>query len=318
MPAKIGVNFFSSKKYRSNYIPIGIRFSEQDGGFYCEQSLGLKMNEKPEIPVQQTSFSYAKESLVSDPDFIVGTGLIKPTTFALILGCPVGDRSRRARNDAIQFYTTCRKVLGVPDANIFLDCDNRFRAEDLLALVNENGWLGKKKSLDDFNLIIYFSGSGYANLDNSVVELLNCLNPKFAQLRPDKDSLYFLLDQLGASQILIITDPAFSGNRSSDELGLAENAGVIIPSGEPKFQSNNITYICSGGLLDYGHTYIEKNQNLFSYSFLDVLTTNEELRKQPIWEIVDKVNNDMLKHKAYGSPLPNVQVYGNKKMRVIE
>lgn len=314
---QIDFNFFSSKKYQSNYIPIGIRFSEQEGGFSQEQSLGLKINEKPKIPIQQTAFSNTKESFISNPEFIVETGLNQPTTFALILGCPVGDRSRRARNDAIRFYTTCRKVLGVPDANIFLDCDNRFHAEDLLALVNENGWLGKKKSLDNFSLIIYFSGSGYANLDQSVVELLNCLNPKFASLRPDKDNLYFLLDRLNASQILIVTDPAFSGNRSSDELGLAENAGVIIPSGEPKFQSNNITYICSGGLLDYGHTYIEKNHNLFSYSFMEMLMTNEELRMKPIREIVDEVNNDILKYKAYGTPLPNVQVYGDKKMLII-
>lgn len=313
---QIAFNFFSSEAYSSVDIPIGIRFSEHEGGFYHEQNLGLRMNEKPQPQTQSTFFSSSPANIVSEPEIIIEPSLLHPNTFVLILGCAIDDKLQRARNDALRFYSLCRTVMGVPDENIYLECDNRFRASDLMAIISKNGWMGQKPGLDDARYIFYFSGSGDASKDISSLELLNCLNPKFARIKPDADNFYLQLEQLDAGEILVITDPAFSGIRSADELSLAENTGVIIPSGEPKFKPNNICYIASGGLINYSLTYLEKSHNLFSYFFIDKLMTNQELRNQSLKEIVAMVEKDMLRHKAYGSPLPNVQVYGNKEMRL--
>ncbi len=311
----ITFDFFSSKAYKKNEIPINIRFWESGGGYFDEQLMSLSMREKPPeqvIPITQSTKNQEME--FEENDIIVESNQYKPGSYVLIMGFSVDDHRNSARNDALRFYNTCRKVLGVPDMNILYIINNKFQPADLLNFVGEDGWLKRNSDSDNFECIIYFSGSGVASNNKDVLGLMNCLNPRFAQIRPDDRNLYYSLDQLRANKIFIISDPSFSGNRSTDVISLAENTGVIIPTGDPTFNNSNICYIASGGVTDYGQPYVEKKHNLFSYLFLDVLLMFEEERQNTIGEIISDVGENMVRYKSYGKPVPKVEIYGNKNL----
>ncbi|MEA3445802.1 MAG: hypothetical protein U9R19_13875 [Bacteroidota bacterium] len=315
---KITFDFFSSKAYILDEIPFNVRFTENGGTYYKEQNLGLKMNKKPaKTNYPNSTSTQNKEIEFEEKDVIIETGRYDPETYVLIFGCSVNDPRNSAQHDALRFYSVCRKVLGIPDANILLETNNRFHANDLLNIVNDYGWLARKAKQDNFNCIIYFSGSGIASNNKTVVGLMNCLNPVYAQIRPDSENLFSSLEQLQANKILIISDPAFSGNRSTDELSLAENSGIIIPGGEPKFKNNSICYIASGGLLNYSQAHLEKKHNLFSYLFMDVFLMDEVERTQALNKLINGVKIAMEKYKTYGEPIPKVGVYGNKRMKLL-
>ena len=316
---QISFNFFSSRSYKSNELPFSIRFSEKGGGYYSEQNIGLKMSQQPPIiePFDTRSSAKSNSLLISELERVEPTDKYSPNSYAVILGCPLDAEDRRARNDALRFYHVSRNILGIPEENMLIDFDNRFLANDMMALVDDLGWLSQKIEKGGSRIFIYFTGSGSSSQRIEAIELLNALNPQYAAIRKKENNLFDQLEGLRA-EVIMVVDPAFSGDRSADEISLAQNSGLIIPSGNISFENHNISYIAPGGTLNYSSAFREKKYNLFGYFFTDILLRNNQDRVLPINQMVERVNNQMHRFKTYGERLPIVEVYGQESITLVD
>jgi len=312
--AIIFADIVCSENFKSENVKLVIRLLDGGGFYYDEQLFVLEMNKPAPITEDSSSSSSCYEIKTLRKDTIIKTDLKNNSSYAIIIGSSVNDSAISTNIDAINFYSVCTNIIGIPESNIYFENQNRFTVDNLITMTQKYGWLARMSKQKDFKCVVYFSATGSAQNNLVALEMLNLLNPKFANRNTKADNIYSKLDKITNGEITVICDVAFSGLRNVDEICLPKNEGRIIISDVPSFKNQNITYVSAAGINNYSEIFADENQNLFSYYFNYLMLTNLNQREKTLSKIIEIINVELQKHETDCKAM----IYGNQQNILIK
>lgn len=277
---EIAFPFIINAQYRGDTVVFNLAVIEKSTQSTRDTLIKLEFNKK--AAVKELIIAGAREelpeittaSLRSDIDVNVPAGLpVNTNKAAIIIGNEhySGTSIYSERNvqfaidDARSFREYARKTLGIPDNQIRFETDaTSGKIESAIQWVTE---LFKAK--DHPELIFYYAGHGYPH-ESTKIPFLVPVNVGAGNLDEalPLNKLYRLLNETGATKIIVILDACFSGGGRSSGL-LAARGMVTRPKNETP-QGNLVVLSAASG--EQSALPLEKEKHgLFTYYLLSKL-----------------------------------------------
>ncbi|HPS40197.1 MAG TPA: CARDB domain-containing protein, partial [Candidatus Cloacimonadota bacterium] len=129
-----------------------------------------------------------------------------------------------AKRDAEIMRDYFTKVLGIPDANLYMKTNEEASLGEFKTVFDPSGWLSKNAGSKDSEIFIYYSGHGVPTPDGKQAYLLPYDgNPDYARNSAYAlDQLYENLGAIKARSITLFLDSCFSGVNRDNEIILAD------------------------------------------------------------------------------------------------
>lgn len=238
----------------------------------------LAMGESEQVELQLEK-SKAEVHYISDVDQNLPESPVQDNenTVALIVGNenyanvpPV----QFALNDASMVATYCRKVLGLPDQQVFYLPDATYGA--LVGAVADIRNIAETYPDSTLNIIFYYAGHGIPDEQTKMAYLLP------VDGTPQKTSICYSVNKLvrdlsstHARSIVLLLDACFSGAQRGEGV-LAENRGVAVKP-KPETPQGRMVMFSSAMGDETAWPYQEKGHGLFTYFLLKKLQETQGL-----------------------------------------
>lgn len=171
--------------------------------------------------------------------------------------------------DGYTFSEYCKKILGVPEANMSF-CKDASLAEIYDAMSD----LQRKASVlgSDAEVIVYYAGHGLPDEKSSEAYLLaSDANPTNSRTWYKLSDFYSTLADLNAKSVMVFLDACFSGAErstgNSTIMGKEGARGAVIKAKEAAPKGNMFVLTAASGN-ETALPYVEKNHGLFTYFLL--------------------------------------------------
>ena len=272
--------FMTNKRYSEDRIPIILDVRSVTGDYTKKDSIifpvGVPSSYQKEIFIAQKPQNEVKVQrkvqLSVDVDNVPEVARREnPDAIAVIIGIEeykYAPPATYANRDAIIFYEYAKKVLGIPERNIYIRTNEDATKGEFDKIFATNGWLARKVKKHKSIVYVYYSGHGAPDIETHKPYIIPYdIDPNYASAGFPLKKLYSSLSALEAKSVVVFLDACFSGVSRGDEM-LFANARPLavkpitenIPEDLAIFSASSETQIAS--------SYPEKKHGLFTYYLL--------------------------------------------------
>jgi len=202
-----------------------------------------------------------------------------------------------AKRDAEIMRDYFTKVLGIPDANLYMKTNEEASLGEFKTVFDPSGWLSKNAGSKDSEIFIYYSGHGVPTPDGKQAYLLPYDgNPDYARNSAYAlDQLYENLGAIKARSITLFLDSCFSGVNRDNEIILADARPVTLAAPQ-RFSVPNLAVFSAANGSQYSSAWPEKQHGLFSYYLMKGLQGSADAnndKKVTQAELNDYLNSEV-------------------------
>lgn len=221
------------------------------------------------IVKNENSNSYKKEFFDDELEYLlqnVKQEKLNENSYAIIIGIEdylLESNVNYSHNSAKMFMKYAKKILGVPEENIWAFVEDRKTSAGFI----KSQW-SQFLSLvpKDATIYFYYSGHGVPGIDGNPYILPSDTNAETIVLDE-----YFMLNNIykdltssNASKVVAFIDSCFSGKDDNGNL-LFGGVAPILKTNPIKFNQNKMTLFTAGSASEFSNQYKEKKHRLFSY-----------------------------------------------------
>ena len=227
-------------------------------------------------------------------------GKTQKNRWGVILGIEMYKNVSRvsyAKRDAEIMRDYFTKVLGIPDANLYMKTNEEASLGEFKTVFDPSGWLSKNAGSKDSEIFIYYSGHGVPTPDGKQAYLLPYDgNPDYARNSAYAlDQLYENLGAIKARSITLFLDSCFSGVNRDNEIILADARPVTLAAPQ-KYSVPNLAVFSAANGSQYSSAWPEKQHGLFSYYLMKGLQGSADAnndKKVTQAELNDYLNSEV-------------------------
>ena len=271
--------FMTNKRFSESKVPVYFDIKSATRDYVKRDSISLNVGvpsqytkeiriARKEIPRKRVSRKVELSVDVDDVPQIASRE--DPNKIAVIIGveeykyAPPADYANR---DATVFYEYARKVLGVPERNIYIRTNEDATKGEFDKIFGRDGWLARRIEKGKSVVYVYFSGHGAPDIRTKKPYIIPYdIDPNYASSAFSLEELYSSLSSLSAKSAYIFIDACFSGVARGEEMLLASaKAFTVVPL--PKIPEGVCIFTASEGS-QIASAYKEKKHGLFTYFLL--------------------------------------------------
>lgn len=271
--------FMTNKRFEDDKIPVYLDISSRTGDYRKRDKIildvGTVTRYKREISIaekeQERKQLPKRVELSIDVDnvpFSAKRG--NPDAFAVIVGieeykyAPVAEFANR---DAMIFYEYAKKVLCIPERNIYIRTNEDATKGEFDKIFGSDGWL-ERRIKKESKIYIYYSGHGSPDVKTHKPYIIPYdIDPNYAKTAVSLESIYSSLSRLESKSITIFLDACFSGEARNQKMILSSVRPLrVVPILENAPFGLTIFTASSGSQM--ASAYEEKKHGLFTYFLL--------------------------------------------------
>jgi len=333
---KLHFYFYTSKRYAISDIPLTIQISDGTNGMSKSIPLGLKLGKRTqnivEVNIKKIDEPGKDTTEIRDIEEIVKltdvdenfpkTTIDGSNTLAIVMGIEdykYAPDVAYAANDAQTVYKYMKSVFNIPEKNIYYRVNDGATAGEFKKIFADDGWLARRISPGETNVIIYYAGHGAPDAKSKVAYLIpQDIDPNYANTGFSLDDLYGSLGRLQAKSINVYLDACFSGVSRENEPLFAEVRTVVIKPKKSGVPQNTVVFAASNDE-QFSSAYPEKYHGLFTYYLLKGLKgeANKADNQLTAQELYDYVNKNVSQQAGFLDKEQNPTFEGLDKNRVI-
>jgi hypothetical protein len=295
--ARFSLKMILGSDYLDEIAKLNLATAKKEEPVENKKEINVVSN--PNTIIQKESINTTKETSKPKSDVDINlpfSNRVRNNTYALIIGnedyksyqTGLKDEANVdfANNDATTFADYMKKVIGIPEENIFLILNGKaieiHRAVEKLSLI-------PKSSPGNISLIFYYAGHGFpdeSTKESFIIPVDVTVNDlKFAI---SLDTIYSKLTKNSPKVVSVYIDACFSGGARNEFL--LSSRGVKIVPKENILNGNIIVFTaCSGS--QSALPYKEKYHGMFTYFTLKYL--KESNGRLLIDKYMDYINNNV-------------------------
>ncbi|MCK4527375.1 caspase family protein [candidate division WOR-3 bacterium] len=324
--------FMTNKRFEDDKIPVYLDISSRTGDYRKRDKIildvGTVTRYKREISIaekeQERKQLPKRVELSIDVDnvpFSAKRG--NPDAFAVIVGieeykyAPVAEFANR---DAMIFYEYAKKVLCIPERNIYIRTNEDATKGEFDKIFGSDGWL-ERRIKKESKIYIYYSGHGSPDVKTHKPYIIPYdIDPNYAKTAVSLESIYSSLSRLESKSITIFLDACFSGEARNQKMILSSVRPLrVVPILENAPFGLTIFTASSGSQM--ASAYEEKKHGLFTYFLLKGLKGEGDKdgdRKIRAFELFEFIKGNVESKAIYMDREQTPEFQGERERIILE
>ncbi len=283
--------FMTNKRFSAPKIPVLFDIKSTTGDYVKRDSISLPVGSPSrytkEITIAKREVQKAhrqrRVGLSVDVDNVPKIAKSEnPNAIAVIIGIEeyrYAPPATYANRDAVIFYEYTKKVLGIPEKNIYIRTNEDATKGEFDKVFGRDGWIARRVEKGKSDVYIYFSGHGAPDIKTHKPYIIPYdIDPNYASSAFPIQELYSSVSRLGAKSVNIFLDACFSGEARSEKMLLASARPFsVVPISQGVPAGLNVFTASSGAQI--ASAYNEEKHGLFTYFLLKGLRGKGDLNR---------------------------------------